>query len=639
MSTVISSVIMVSFGNQNFLIGAQTNSEALGEAQKILEEAAATARKDFRMVNPSSATTTPDGYYKIWTDINSPTTNNFLTKEVTAHVSWTDDSKISRHVEMSTLVSNFENVSSGDTCNSFLSGNWKNPTVTNFSLGNLIGDISNAYPITDLDASNGKLHVTVNQSSQNLGPKNAGTGNDDSSVGSLPWNNPEKIVASDNASATASINGAISTHYLLAQNFGFTIPPGATILGIKVEIERSRGSAGAGSVLDKEIKIVKSDGTIGTTNKATLNPWPSADTYAVYGNSGDLWGETWSPSEINNSNFGVALSAIGSSASTRTASVDHVRITVTYIKQLYIFNLADPKNPTFYSGLGSNSTITSGFNTLATDGHFAYVATDSGPASGQLQIIDVSVDPAEVLSTYTIPTVTGNGGQALGNSIFYKNGYVYLGLTKTNSGPEFNIIDVRDPGNPTLVGGYSIGSAINKMYVRGNTAYLTTSDQAKEIVVLDVSNPSSPNLKFFYNALPEQSGFGFGRSLYVVGDRWFLGRTYISTAPEFISLDASSTIPKILQTKDVGPNSSNPFSLNGLLVRDSLAFLLLGSATKGGQLQILNATSTASFAPAIPWPNNTTGVGGVALDCEGNYLYVGSVDASNTGYITTVTSS
>lgn len=63
-------------------------------------------------------------------------------------------------------------------------------------------------------------------------------------------------------------------------------------------------------VLDSSVKIVKSNGNFGSTNKADVsNKWPESDTYKSYGSSSDLWDEGWTPADINNSNFGVALSA------------------------------------------------------------------------------------------------------------------------------------------------------------------------------------------------------------------------------------------------------------------------------------------------------------------------------------------
>lgn len=68
-------------------------------------------------------------------------------------------------------------------------------------------------------------------------------------------------------------------------------------------------SFGGASVVDNVVSLVKADGSIGTTNKASAIVWDTTDTIATYGGQTDLWGETWSPADINNANFGAVLSA------------------------------------------------------------------------------------------------------------------------------------------------------------------------------------------------------------------------------------------------------------------------------------------------------------------------------------------
>jgi len=151
----------------------------------------------------------------------------------------------------------------------------------------------------------------------------------------IAWSNPSNAASSDNSYATASglISGAGSdtTHYLKATNFGFSIPGGATITGIKVEIER-KATQNSDLVKDNKIQLVKA-GTIQSTNKATTTTWPTSDAVASYGGSSDLWSGSWTPSDINDSGFGVAIEAATKNvvmSNTETASVDHIKITVYY---------------------------------------------------------------------------------------------------------------------------------------------------------------------------------------------------------------------------------------------------------------------------------------------------------------------
>jgi len=112
------------------------------------------------------------------------------------------------------------------------------------------------------------------------------------------------------------------SHYLKASNFGFTVPDNVVINGILVEIEEKSTPTTTESV----IKIVKADGTLGTINKSTGANLPSSEGYVSYGSDNNLWGENWTPADINDADFGVVLATVG----TGVSSVDHIRITVYY---------------------------------------------------------------------------------------------------------------------------------------------------------------------------------------------------------------------------------------------------------------------------------------------------------------------
>jgi hypothetical protein len=147
---------------------------------------------------------------------------------------------------------------------------------------------------------------------------------DDATVGTKTWTNPNNAKINDGVRTSVSLGAVGATSdYLKATNFGFSIPDGATIDGILVEIEDRTTSAG----LENEIKIVKADGSIGAINKSTGVLLPTGtEAYVSYGSSSDLWGETWTPADINDADFGAVFSFIGIG----TIYVDHIRITVYY---------------------------------------------------------------------------------------------------------------------------------------------------------------------------------------------------------------------------------------------------------------------------------------------------------------------
>ena len=171
--------------------------------------------------------------------------------------------------------------------------------------------------------------VVATQTSTVTAATNGGTFADDSAVGTITWSNPSNATSSDDSRATATMILAETSHYLKVTNFGFAIPADSVIGRIYVEFEAQ--STVLNSIDDSRISIVKADGTVGTSNLAIATDWPTTDTYRAYDSTeaNFLWGETWTPADINDADFGVVISAVDILGAA-VAGVDHVRITIFY---------------------------------------------------------------------------------------------------------------------------------------------------------------------------------------------------------------------------------------------------------------------------------------------------------------------
>lgn len=139
------------------------------------------------------------------------------------------------------------------------------------------------------------------------------------------WANPANIFADDGSNATSSFfNTIFQTQELNGGTFGFNIPTNAVIDGIVLEMEvpsSARWANGNGSMKLKKAGSVVGDNKDGT---ATV----SSNVY-TYGSSTDLWGTTWTPAQINASNFGFGFEATFTSSPNDFAiAIDFVRITV-----------------------------------------------------------------------------------------------------------------------------------------------------------------------------------------------------------------------------------------------------------------------------------------------------------------------
>jgi len=164
--------------------------------------------------------------------------------------------------------------------------------------------------------------------------KIVGTGVNDASVGDIALTSPGNVTA-DDGTFLGGVNGdrisdAETSQRLKATMSGnvFTIPAGATIDSIKVEIEindfRNKDEG-----LDLEVKLLKAGVVSGTNqNKVSAVPNPIAIvTYAPL----DNWGVTLTPSDVNATDFGCTWRGqVLFDVGRLEVQIDFVRITVNY---------------------------------------------------------------------------------------------------------------------------------------------------------------------------------------------------------------------------------------------------------------------------------------------------------------------
>lgn len=66
------------------------------------------------------------------------------------------------------------------------------------------------------------------------------------------------------------------------------------------------------ALTDNAAKLIKSNGSYSTQDKSSLIYWPGSLSINTYGGAGDLWGESWTPNDINSSNFGFVMGLVDS---------------------------------------------------------------------------------------------------------------------------------------------------------------------------------------------------------------------------------------------------------------------------------------------------------------------------------------
>lgn len=118
------------------------------------------------------------------------------------------------------------------------------------------------------------------------------------------------------------------TKALMPTKYNFNIPNNATILGIKVQIQK-KGS-NPSTVVDTVVELLKGGVEQTNYNASLAGFWTLTDSTYYYGDSTNLWGNTWTPSDINDTTFGVYFIAQNQNPNNVAAFVDYVGVTVYY---------------------------------------------------------------------------------------------------------------------------------------------------------------------------------------------------------------------------------------------------------------------------------------------------------------------
>lgn len=124
----------------------------------------------------------------------------------------------------------------------------------------------------------------------------------------------------------ASSTGLTNTMTIELTQFSLNIPTGSTITGIQVEPK-----AGYNGTNTMSAMLLQGGAAVGGIKSWTpVSAAACSDTaFGTLGGAGDLWGATWSPSDINGTNFGVRFYS-ATNCTSIDCELDAVRITVFY---------------------------------------------------------------------------------------------------------------------------------------------------------------------------------------------------------------------------------------------------------------------------------------------------------------------
>lgn len=161
-----------------------------------------------------------------------------------------------------------------------------------------------------------------------IGPKTATSGSGGS------WTPDSGTLATacatkDSVYAKAS---AGATGYLALGSFGFGLAGTETILGITVRVSANLNSPGSAVAdADLDVGLSKDGSTVSGTAKSYSVIGTATDSDATQGTTADLWGATWTSTEVNGLYVLIKRGAASAESPTKERWVNLVEVTVYYV--------------------------------------------------------------------------------------------------------------------------------------------------------------------------------------------------------------------------------------------------------------------------------------------------------------------
>ncbi len=366
-------------------------------------------------------------------------------------------------------------------------------------------------------------------------------------------------------------------------------------------------------IADRIINNNEDVGELYGNNSKNINVEPFSFIKSDYVES---WGDTTCYPRIKFDESSLKYFSNGIFLGTGNKSTDiEVKNSIAYIStdsatqsqpDFHIIDVHDKSNPAIISSLNTGPGVAD----IVVAGPYVYLANTSSVS--QLQIIDIhDRSHPTVIYQLKLPLPEATTTPSKSNTIFYRNGYVYIGTNKWD-GSEFQIIDVRNPRLPIVLGGVETDTLINDIFVFNDIAYIATSD-INQMRVIDVSDKMNPIaldtftstgwetqqgkvIEYFENIL------GLGRTVGGI-NRVNNHETFIFASSSRIQMDFSKDIPG---------------GVYGYIIRPSFVFLL--THANNAQFQVWNRTFTDKTFEMSLLKNP------VAMKCDGSTIYFATGD-------------
>jgi len=151
------------------------------------------------------------------------------------------------------------------------------------------------------------------------------------------WDSTDNVAAIDGQFSSVTLQPYLNcfqsscyfSRHLTCYNYGFNVPSNATIDGVTITV--AGVPDGNGAVHDQVIQLRRDNlNNLYGTNLSAPQAWNMNQPDHTYGGSTELWGLTWTPADVNSSDFGCYIKLDNSGSVAHAVMIDAVLITVNY---------------------------------------------------------------------------------------------------------------------------------------------------------------------------------------------------------------------------------------------------------------------------------------------------------------------
>lgn len=224
--------------------------------------------------------------------------------------------------------------------------------------------------------------------------------------------------------------------------------------------------------------------------------------------------------------------------------------------------------------------------------------------------------PTLGLNEYDIP------GDATAKTLFSYIGETYLGTGGNSNGVAFTKLTIQGVDNPVInVEGEFNGYLTNNIFVDGDYAYLATTNDSKEVVILDISTLPYSEIGYFNTSRKDDAN-----SVYVVGN---VG--YVAAGKYVYSFDLSSKTGSrsALGSRQVSLNQNwgVTSSVSQIVVRGNYLFASLDQDWY--ELSIVNVTNPSNMSITSQTSVNNQQTFDIYVSMDSNRTYFGTGNSSS----------